>query len=539
MDEERLNSAGWVDSDPSQGSALALIFVSGAPAASSLKAVTLPDTLSMLHEPTIAPYTGLGHQFIAGRWREGRAGASMADTDPYTTAVLTTIGLASRDDLDEAFRSAASVQREWAMAVPAERAGVFRRAASIIEARHEEIVSWLIREAGSTRIKAEMEWQAVLAMTWEASSFPYRVAGRILPLDAADKEGRVYRKPVGVIGVISPWNWPMYLTHRSVAAALALGNGVVVKPAEDTPVTGGLLIGRIMEEAGLPPGLLNVVVGTVAELGDAFILHPVPRFISFTGSTPVGKHIGALAMSGDTLKRVALELGGNAPLVVLDDADLDQAVPAAVFGRFLHQGQICMSVNRIIVDASLYDEFAERFIEHVRGLKVGDPDDPQTVIGPVISDRQLQGMLRRLEQAKGSGAKQALGGEPQGLVLPPQVFLNVENDSDLAQAELFGPIVPIICARGEDEALRLANATQYGLSSAVFTRDEGRGLRFAQQVQAGMTHINDMTMIDFPNMMFGGEKNSGIGRFGGDWIIEEFTTDHLITIQHKPRSYAF
>jgi aldehyde dehydrogenase (NAD+) len=265
----------------------------------------------------------------------------------------------------------------------------------------------------------------------------------------------------------------------------------------------------------------------------------VPRFISFTGSTRVGKHIGSLAASGAWLKRVGLELGGNAPLVVLDDADLDQAVRAAVFGRFLHQGEICMSVNRIIVDASLYHAFAKQFVNHVRGLKTGDPNDPQTVIGPVINERQLKGMLQRIEQAKASGMKLALGGEPHGLVLPPQVFLEARNDSEFVQTEQFGPIVPIIRADSEDEALRLANETEAGLSSAVFTRNEGRGLRFALQVQAGMTHINDMSVNDAPNNPFGGEKNSGIGRFGGDWIIDEFTTDHWITIQHKPRPYPF
>jgi aldehyde dehydrogenase (NAD+) len=488
---------------------------------------------------TRASYTGLNKQFIAGHWRDGRAGAAMANINPFSGSDIFSIALANRADLDEAFAAAASAQQQWDAVLPAEKAAVFRRAASIMEDRREEIVSWLIRESGSTRIKAELEWQFTFAMTIEASSFPYRVTGRILPVDVPGKESRVYRRPIGVVGVISPWNWPMYLTHRSVAAALAVGNGVVVKPADDTPVTGGLLMAAVLEEAGLPPGLLNVVVGSVEEVGDAFTLHSVPRFISFTGSTRVGKHIGALAASGDHLKRVALELGGNAPFVVLDDADVDQAVRAAVFGRFLHQGEICMSVNRIIVDTKIYGEFADKFVERVRGLKCGDPDDPKTAIGPIINKRQLDGMMRRIEQARSSGIKQALGGEPRGLVLPPQVFVEVGNDTELAQTEQFGPIVPLIRVDGEAEALRIANDTQYGLSSAVFTRDEGRGLRFALQLQAGMTHINDMSANDAPNNPFGGEKNSGIGRFGGEWIIDEFTTDHLITVQHEPRAYPF
>jgi aldehyde dehydrogenase (NAD+) len=243
--------------------------------------------------------------------------------------------------------------------------------------------------------------------------------GRILPLEEVGKESRAYRQPLGVIGVISPWNFPMYLSHRSIGPALALGNAVVVKPAEDTPVTGGLLIAKIYEEAGLPPGLLNVVIGDVKDIGGPFTLHPVPRLISFTGSTRVGRHIGELAVKGPMLKRVALELGGNAPCVILDDADLDRAVPAAVVGRFLHQGQICMSSNRMIVDAKLHDDFLDRFTAHVRGLKVGHPNDPDTAIGPVINQRQLKAHLAHIEGARSAGVRQVVGGEPRGQVLPP------------------------------------------------------------------------------------------------------------------------
>jgi aldehyde dehydrogenase (NAD+) len=408
-----------------------------------------------------------------------------------------------------------------------------------MDQRREEIVSWLIKESGSTRIKANMEWEAVRGAMLSAVQLTSRVQGRILSVDIAGKESRVYRTPIGVVGVISPWNWPMHLTHRSVAPALALGNAVVIKPADDTPVTGGLLLARIYEEAGLPAGLLNVVIGDVADIGDAFTLHPIPKFISFTGSTRVGKHIGELAMSGPHLKHVGLELGGNAPFVVLDDADLDQAVRAAVFGRFLHQGQICMSTNRIIVDAKLYDRFVEAFVAHVETLKYGDPDAIDTAIGPLINQRQLDGLVSNINNAKAAGFRQRAGAAAQGLVLPPHVFVDVDNDSTFAQSELFGPVAPIIKARDEADALRMANNTQYGLSSAVFTGDEGRGLRFALQVEAGMTHINDISVNDDPNNMFGGEKNSGLGRFNSDWIVAEFTRDHWISVQHIPRKYPF
>ncbi len=489
--------------------------------------------------PAPSPYAGFGGQYIAGSWRPGREGSLETDTDPFSGETLAEIIQADRRDLDDAYQAAATAQRSWAAVLPAARAAIMLRSATIMEARREEIMDWLIREAGSTRYKAQLEWQFVHAITLEAASFPHRVEGRILPLDEPCKESRAYRQPLGVIGVISPWNFPMYLTHRSVGPALALGNAVVIKPAEDTPITGGLLLAKIYEEAGLPPGLLNVVIGPISEIGDEFTLHAVPKFISFTGSTRVGRHIGGLAMSGPFMKRVALELGGNAPCVVLDDADLDHAVRSAVVGRFLHQGQVCMSTNRIIVDAKIYDAFIDRFTTHVKGLRYGDPKDPAVSIGPVINAKQLAGHLKHIEAARAAGARQVVGGAPEGQVLPPHVFADVRNDMEMAQEEMFGPIAPIIRVSGEAEALQVANATQYGLSSSVFTRDRERGVRFALGIEAGMTHVNDHSVDDTATGPFGGEKNSGLGRFGGDWIIREFTRDHWITARHEPADYPF
>jgi aldehyde dehydrogenase (NAD+) len=476
-------------------------------------------------------YSGFDGQYIAGSWRPGKQGEKRVDIDPYSGETLTEIVQANARDLDEAYQAAQKAQVAWASLLPSEREAVMLRSAAIMEVRHGEIVDWIIRESGGTHTKAEMEWKAVRTITLEAASFPYRVEGRILPLDEPGKESRAYRQPLGVIGVISPWNFPMYLSHRSIAPALALGNAVVVKPAEDTPVTGGLLIAKIYEEAGLPAGLLNVVIGPVQEIGDAFTLHPVPSLISFTGSTRVGRHIGQLAMSGPSLKRVALELGGNTPCVILDDADLEYAVQATAIGRFLHQGQICMSTNRIIVDAKVHDEFVDLFTAHVKALKYGDPKDPSVFIGPIINQKQLKSLIAHIEGARSAGAREVLGGDPQGQVLPPHVFVNVTNDMPIAREETFGPIAPIIKVNGEAEALRVANDTEYGLSSAVFTRDRERGLRFALGIQAGMTHVNDHTVDDAPTGPFGGEKNSGLGRFGGEWIIHEFTRDHWITVR--------
>ncbi|MDY7114757.1 aldehyde dehydrogenase family protein [Halomonas sp. SSL-5] len=484
-------------------------------------------------------YTDFHLQPIAGEWREGSSERRTRVTNPYDGSELLDIRLADSHDLDAAFLAAEKAQAEWAAIPPAERSAVLQRAVEIFDARKEEIIDWLIRESGSTRLKANVEWGAARGITLEAASMPGRVHGMTLASNVPGKENRVYRKPLGVVGVISPWNFPLHLSQRSVAPALALGNAVVIKPASDTPVTGGLLLAKVFEEAGLPSGLLSVVVGAGSEIGDAFVEHRVPRMISFTGSTPVGRRIGAICSGGEHIKKVALELGGNSPFVVLDDADLDQAVNAAAMGKFLHQGQICMAVNRIIVDASRYDEFAERFVAKVKGLAVGDPDDMATVVGPVINAKQREGLEVKIATAKQEGATVLLDGEIDGQLVPPHVFGDVTPDMEISREEIFGPLVGIQKARDEAHALELANGTEYGLSSAVFSGDLARGARFAQAIKAGMTHVNDMPVNDEAHVPFGGEKNSGLGRFNGDWAIEEFTTDHWISVQHTPRGYPF
>jgi aldehyde dehydrogenase (NAD+) len=483
------------------------------------------------------PYTAFGFQYIGGSWRPGHSGRVEKDIDPYTGETVAEMTLADRSDLDEAYRLAAEAQPEWAAMAPAFRSGIIRRAAAIMESRREEIVTWLIREAGSTRIKARLEWESTHAIMLAAAALPYRVEGKILPDDVPSKESRVYRKPVGVVGVISPWNWPLHLSARSVIPALAVGNTVVLKPASDTPITGGLLLARILLEAELPEKILSVIVGAGSEIGDAFVTHPIPRVISFTGSTPVGRHIAKLASEAPIIKRVELELGGNGPFVVLEDAAIDLAVEAGVFGKFLHQGQICMSVNRFIVVESRYDTFVQRFTDRVKRLKVGNPSEPDTVIGPVINHSQLQKLLERIGHARESGLRQLVGGDPEGLILPPHVFADVSNDHPLARDEIFGPIAPIIRARDEEDALRIANDTEHGLSGAVFTRNLERGAWFARRMEVGMAHVNDAPVIDLPNAPFGGEKNSGIGRFNGDWAVQAFTTDQWVTIQETPRHF--
>ncbi|PZF52580.1 aldehyde dehydrogenase, partial [Curtobacterium sp. MCSS17_008] len=461
----------------------------------------------------------------------GSSDRTAEDIDPWTGASLVEIQLASQDDVDAAYEAARRAQVDWARTTTAERAAVITRAVQVFDDRKDEIVDWLVHESGGTRFKAEFEWETARAVTQEAASYPYRAHGEIRGSDIPGKENRAYREPLGVVCVISPWNFPLQLSQRSVAPALALGNAVVLKPASDTPVTGGLLLAKVFEEAGLPAGLLNVVVGAGSEIGDYVVEHEVPKLVSFTGSTAVGRHIGELATGGEHIKRVALELGGNAPFVVLDDADVEQAARSAVFSRFLHQGQVCMSTNRIVVDTTVYDAFVESFVRRVRDLKVGDVDDPATFIGPIINDRQLESLQEKIAKAHEEGARQVVGGDPEGRVLPPHVFVDVTQDMSLAREESFGPIVPIIRAADEEDALRIANDTEYGLSSAVFTADLDRGAEFARRIDAGMTHVNDTSDEDEANAPFGGEKNSGLGRFRGDWIIDELTRLHWVSVQ--------
>ncbi|RJQ84629.1 MAG: aldehyde dehydrogenase family protein [Desulfobacteraceae bacterium] len=489
------------------------------------------------HSKEMPPYTDMELQPIGGTWRQGRGKGVTQDLNPYTQEVFIEIPQADRRDLEEAYITAAEAQKKWGARGPGERATIMQRAARIMELRQAEIVDWLIKEAGSTRIKAILEWNTAHAVLLEASALPYQIEGRIVPVDIPGKESRVYRKPVGVVGVISPWNFPLQLSARSVAPALAVGNAVVLKPASDTPVTGGLLLARILEEAGVPQGVVSVLIGSGSAIGDAFVSHAVPRVISFTGSIPVGRQVARLAAEAPIIKRVELELGGNCPFVVLEDADLENAVEAAVFGKFLHQGQICMITNRFIVQSGIYEQFVDNFAQSVRQLKIGDPDDPETLIGPIINHKQLRRLVERIHNAREAGGRQVVGGEPQGLVLPPHVFADITNEQQVAREELFGPVAPIIRAHDEEEALRIANDTSAGLSSCIFTRDIERGTQLALRFEAGMAHVNDQPVNDLPYNPFGGEKNSGIGRLNGRWAIDAFTTEQWVTIQHTPRRF--
>jgi acyl-CoA reductase-like NAD-dependent aldehyde dehydrogenase len=340
------------------------------------------------------------------------------------------------------------------------------------------------------------------------------------------------RRPVGVVGAIFPWNAALILSARGIAAPLALGNTVVAKPSEESPLVGGLLWAEIFAEAGLPPGVLNVVThapGDGSKIGDEFAENPKVRRINFTGSSETGRRIAEAA--GRNLKRVVLELGGYNPLIVLRDADLDYAVTATTWGAFLHQGQICMSARRIIVEQPIANEFTERLAAKVSGLKMGDPKEMDTIIGPLINREALDEVERRVTDAVGRGARVLAGGRADGSCYAATLLTDVPPDADIANRETFGPVATLEIVANEDEAVARANDTAYGLSSGIITQDADKGLALAERIEAGIVHINDQTVADEPQMPFGGVKDSGWGRFGGTHALEEFTELKWITVQ--------
>ncbi|AJE41794.1 aldehyde dehydrogenase family protein [Streptomyces nodosus] len=482
-------------------------------------------------------FTDLAQQYIGGEWRPGTGSWDIIDVNPYDGEKLASITIATVGEVDEAYRAAAAAQKEWATTNPYTRRAVLEKVLGLVEDREAEITEAIIAELGGTRLKAAFELHLAKEFLRESVRLTLRPEGTILPSPVDGKENRLYRVPVGVVGVISPFNFPFLLSLKSVAPALALGNGVVLKPHQDTPVVGGSLIARLFEDAGLPGGLLNVVITDIAEIGDAFLEHPVPKVISFTGSDQVGRHVATVCAS--LFKRSVLELGGNSALVVLDDADVDYAVDAAVFSRYVHQGQVCMAANRVLVDRSVQKEFTEKFVAKVRSLKAGDPRDPETVIGPVINSSQAEAISGVVQQAVAEGATALVHGTTTGNLIEPSVLTGLPADSALLRQEVFGPVAFLIPFDGEQEAVRIVNDTPYGLSGAVHTGDIERGVRFARQIDTGMFHVNDGTVHDEPIVPFGGEKHSGIGRLNGETTIDAFTTQKWISVQHGRSAFPF
>jgi len=473
--------------------------------------------------------------FIDGQWID--KDQTFSDFNPATGDVWAEIPNGTRADAGRAITAAAAAQAEWAALPHAQRAGYLLKAADILEKRQQDFADALIDEGGSWIGKGMFESGYVPGLLRTAAAAAYQVTGEILPSDHG-KVSMVVRQPLGVVSVISPWNFPLLLSTRGLAFAMAVGNTVVLKPSEETPVAGGLLIAELFAEADLPPGVFNVVScsrDNVAEVGDELITNPLVGGISFTGSTAVGREVASKA--GMMLKKACVELGGKDSLIILADADLELALNAASFGTFMHQGQICMSVEKIIVDETLAAEFTERFVAKVKTLNVGNPREMPNVIGPIINQRQLDKIHGQVTAAVDQGAELLTGGTYEGLFYQPTVLTGITPEMSIYQEETFGPVAPIITVKGVDEAVAVANDSEYGLSAGIITRDEEKGLAVANRLHTGMAHVNDSSVNDEPHVPFGGMKNSGIGRHGGKASIETFTEMRWLTLERGGRHY--
>jgi acyl-CoA reductase-like NAD-dependent aldehyde dehydrogenase len=477
-----------------------------------------------------------GH-YIGGA-AEDVDGDTFDDRDPYSGETVARVAAGTREDAHRAVEAALDAFPGWSQTPPEARQLVFLRAAEILEQRRDEVIDLLERESGAAFGFSMFQHHFVTGLFRQAAAIPYAPIGQVLPTDIPGRMAMGIRQPVGVVGAIAPWNAALILSARSIAAPLALGNTVVFKPSEWSPVIGGLLWGEIFAEAGLPAGALNVVThapGEAGPIGDELVEHPAVRRINFTGSTATGRKLAEAA--GRQLKRVVLELGGYNPLIVLDDADLDYAVDASAFGSYLHQGQICMSTRRIIVERSIADEFSSRLAEKTQGLKAGDPKEQDTIVGPLINERAVETVRSRVDEAVSKGAKLLAGGEADGPVYRATLLADVPEDSEFAREETFGPVAAIEVVDSADEAVERANATTYGLSAGIITGDPDRGFALAQRLESGIVHVNDQTIADEPQMPFGGVKGSGYGRFGGQAVIDEFTELRWITITSGTHPY--
>ena len=457
--------------------------------------------------------------------------------EPATGDVLGTAGVANAASVASAAKSATRAQREWAALPMTARVAVLRKAAELLDRHRAEITTWMVRESGCIPGKADVEINASIGQLDQAASLISHPLGHVLPSLTPGRTSTARRVPVGVVGVITPWNFPIVLAMRSLGPALALGNTVVLKSDPNTPVSGGVIIARVFEEAGLPEGVLHVLGGG-AEVGQALVEDPNVSMISFTGSTRTGRMVGETAGRG--LKRTVLELGGNCPLIVLDDADIVAASSAGAWGSFLHQGQICIAVSRHLVHESIAEQYLDALTERAGHLTVGNPATTEVALGPIINEKQVQRVQRIVDDSVGAGAATTIGGKADGLFYPATVLRDVRPGMAAFDEEIFGPIAPVITFRSDEEALELANSVEHGLAAAVQSGSQARAAELAEGLQAGMVHVNDQTVNEEPPAPFGGFKaSSNGGHFGGVSQLELWTEWQWLTSREKAEPFPF
>lgn len=470
-----------------------------------------------------------------GSWIE-TAGGRAEVIEPATGTRLYDVGQANAEDIARATESATNAQGAWAATDPREKSAIFHRAANWLEEHADELLRMMIRETGSIPPKAQVELQEGSAMLHLAGSVALEPTGLVLP-SVPGRTSLARRLPIGVVGVISPFNFPLILSMRAAAPALAVGNGVVIKPDLRTPFTGGFVIALALEAAGLPAGLLHVLPGA-ADAGEALVTDPGVGMIAFTGSTAAGRRVGELA--GRHLKKVSLELGGKNSLIVLDDADLDLAASNVAWGAWLHQGQICMATGRVLVHERVADDLVRRLVEKANHLPVGNPATDAVALGPLINQSQLEHCHGIVQDTVAAGAVLEAGGTYEGLCYRPTVLTGVRPGMRSFEEEIFGPVASVSTFTTDDEAVSLANDTEYGLSAAVISPSLGRARHLGERLHTGLLHINDQTVNDEVVNPFGGRGCSGNGLSAGapTWW-DQFTEWQWMTIRDEPHPYPF
>ena len=475
---------------------------------------------------------------VDGAAMEAEGGATYERKDPMTGKVATRAAAATLADVNKVVAAASAAFETWSQTGPGLRRALLLKAADMMESRTNDFIKLMLEETGATAPWAGFNVHLAAGILREAASLTTQIAGEVIPSDKPGILSMAIRQPAGVVLGMAPWNAPVILGTRAIAAALACGNTVILRSSEVCPGT-HQLIGQVLNDAGFPKGVVNVLSNAPADapkIVEALIAHPAIRRINFTGSTKVGRIIARLA--AEHLKPVLLELGGKAPLIVLDDADLDQAVDAAAFGAFMNQGQICMSTERIIVDEKIADAFVAKFAAKASKLPAGDPRG-HVVLGSLVDLAPAERMDVLIADAVAKGAKVVAGGKRNGTVVEATLLDHVKAEMKIYNEESFGPVKSIIRVKGVDEAVRVANDTEYGLSAAVFGRDIIRAMAVAKRIESGICHINGPTVADEAQMPFGGMKASGYGRFGGKAVIDEFTDLRWITIEDPQQKYPF
>jgi benzaldehyde dehydrogenase (NAD) len=474
---------------------------------------------------------------IGGEWAPAARGATFERTDPFTGRPVTSAAAAGREDARRACDAAAAAFPGWAGTAPGERRAVLGKAADLLMERAPDIAGVMTEEVGATFGWGMFNCDLATRMLREAAAQAYSVVGEVIPSDVPGALSMGVRQPVGVVVGIAPWNAPVILSTRAVATPLAYGNTVVLKASENCPRTHAAVVAAIAD-AGLPAGAINLILHApddAPDVVDELIAHPAVRRVNFTGSTRVGRIVAIKC--AEHLKRCLLELGGKAPQVVLADADLEAAADAASFGAFMYSGQICMSTERVVADRSVADTLAGKLAERASKLVVGDPRDQGTMIGPVIGDAARERIMGLIEDARSRGARVLAGGTADGNLIAPTVLADVTPQMRVYHEESFGPVVAIVPVAGDDEAVRVANDTEYGLAAAVFGADVDHALEIARRIESGICHVNSSTVHDEPQMPFGGVKASGWGRFGGRAALEEFTELRWMSVQQLSRHY--